>query len=101
MSTKGWPLVKSSYLVIIDKRCKNKKGFVIGSLKCVYLIINIFIFNSTKNIPRLMTRGEKVFSFSGVAAVLVVDWLGFYLAVRTDPYHSGFAPSRAFKWSFE
>ena len=48
-----------------------------------------------------MTRGEKVFSFSGVAAVLVVDWLGFYLAVRTDPYHSGFAPSRAFKWSFK
>ena len=80
---------------------KNQKGFVIGSEKCVYLIINIFKFNSTKNIPHLMTRGEKVFSFSGVAAVLVVDWLGFYLAVRTDPYHSGFAPSRAFKWSFE
>ena len=80
---------------------KNQKDFVIGSLKCVYLIINIFKFNSTKKIPHILTRGEKVFSFSGVAVVLVVDWLGFYLAVRTDPYHSGFAPSRAFKWSFE
>ena len=80
---------------------KNQNDFVIGSYKSVYLIINIFEFNSTKKIPHLMTRDEKVFSFSGVAAVLVVDWLGFYLAVRTDPYHSGFAPSRAFKWSFE
>ena len=67
----------------------------------IKMCVNIFKFNSTKKILHLMTRGEKVFSFSGVAAVLVVDWLGFYLAVRTDPYHSGFAPSRAFKWSFE
>ena len=80
---------------------KNQKDFVTGSYKSEYLVINIFKFNSTKNIPHLMTRGEKVFSFSGVAVVLVVDWLGFYLAVRTDLYHSGFAPSRAFKWSFE
>ena len=100
MLTKGWPPVKSSYPVMIDndKRYEKSKGFCNWSIK---MCVNIFKFNSTKKIPHLMTRGEKVFSFSGVAAVLVVDWLGFYLAVRTDPYHSGFAPSRAFKWSFE
>ena len=101
MLTKGWPLVKSSYLVIIDKSYEKSKGFCNWFRKMCVFDHKFFKFNSTKNIPHLMTRGEKVFSFSGVAAVLVVDWLGFYLAVRTDPYHSGFAPSRAFKWSFE